>query len=167
MPSLIFQLLLSAQLPVASKLWADIILPSALSSFCRRRIRCDANARDHMVHMNMHGNDWQGRHRSAATFLASIMMRGKIIWWMVGSIPHSSMTACTSRSRSHSHPGAERVNARRRGRPPLPCTRPGKRRGTRQGNGSWLAKATRRASPKPGILRPCSRRGRRKQVGYG
>ena len=40
-----------------------------------------------MVHMNMHGNDWQGRHRSAATFLASIMMRGKIIWWMVGSIP--------------------------------------------------------------------------------
>jgi hypothetical protein len=99
-----------------------------------------------MVHMNMHGNDWQGRHRSAATFLASIMMRGKIIWWMVGSIPHSSMTACTSRSRSHSHPGAERVNARRRGRPPLPCTRPGKRRGARHGNGSWLAKATRRSS---------------------
>jgi hypothetical protein len=42
--------------------------------------------REHMVHMNMYDNDWKRRHRSAATFLMSIMMHEKIIWWMVGSI---------------------------------------------------------------------------------
>lgn len=93
--------------------------------------------------MNMHGNDWGGgRHRSAATFLASIMMRGKIIWWTVGvhSIPF--------------HPGPGRM------RIPPPSTRREQeegvgecatprpaaaavhgRGGSRHGSGSWTKKA--------------------------
>ena len=105
----------------------------ALSGFhCRR---CDANAPEHMVHMNMRGNDWERRHISVATFLASIMMREKIIWRMVGSIP-PSLNDCTSRAR----PGAARMNAPRRGRPPLPCTRPCK-------GGAAAGRGSRRASP--------------------
>lgn len=98
-----------------------------------------------MVHMNMHGNDWERRHRSVATFLASIMMREKIIWRMVGSIP-PSLNDCTSRAR----PGAARVNAPRRGRPPLPCTGPCK-----------TSAATGRGSRRRRVYRyrSCSRRG--------
>jgi len=120
-------------LPASSKLWAPSwyhpALPLALSGFhCRR---CDANAPEHMVHTNMHGNDWERRHRSVATFLASIMMREKIIWRMVGSIP-PSLNDCTSRAR----PGAARMNAPRRGRPPPPCK-----------GGAATGRGSRRASP--------------------
>ncbi|KAG2635639.1 hypothetical protein PVAP13_2NG398603 [Panicum virgatum] len=54
---------------------------------------------------------------------------------MVGSIP-PSLNDCTSRAR----PGAARMNAPRRGRPPPPCTRPCK-------GGAATGHDSRRASP--------------------
>jgi hypothetical protein len=72
-----------------------------------------------MVHTNMHGNDWGRRHRSVATFLASIMMREKIIWRVVGVPSPPSLNDCTRRAR----PGAATVNAPRRGRRTEPCKR--------------------------------------------
>ncbi|KAJ1290067.1 hypothetical protein BS78_02G214000 [Paspalum vaginatum] len=92
-----------------------------------------------MVHMNMHGNDWERRHRSAATFLESIMMREKIIWRVVGSVPPSPQWL---------HEASPPRSGTGECAPPRPAAAAVHETGQKErGNGSWLAKATRRHSP--------------------
>lgn len=160
MPSLIFQLLLSGSAPCCQQTlsWSyhpalriiQFLPAGAFDVTCGRERAYGTHeyARQWLARKTQICSNLSGEHNDARE---DNLVDGRV------HSPHSSMTACTmSRSRrSHSHsplpaPGAERVNGRRRGRPPLPCTRPGKRRAARHGSGSWLAKATRRASPKQG-----------------
>lgn len=64
--------------------------------------------------------------------------RGRIMWWVVGGWRAGAYPTL---------PGAEGVNARRRGRAPLPAvlSRPGKRGGARQGTAMGRGSRRRRA----------------------